>query len=118
MATVHKQNPILLRFECVPPGHWSVTDKGRACSHFECYKLGYRFSVLAGGEVSKVVQFRTNSLKKLTPENFKSFLLDNANSQGSVLNGWSRTMYAALAASDWFLQLDFQNPNWHLGIGV
>lgn len=117
-ATVHKQNPILLRFECTPPGDWPVPDKKRVRSHFEGYKLAYRFSVQAGGEVSKVVQFRASSLRKLTPESFHDFLLDNANSPDFVLNGWSRTMYAALAASDWFLQSDFHDPNWHLAVGI
>ena len=117
-ATVHRENPILLQFECAPPGHWPVPDKGRARSHFEGYKLAYRFSVQAGGEVSKVVQFRASSLRNLTPEDFQAFLLDNANSSDFVLNGWSRTMYAALAASDWFLQSDFENPDWHLAIGI
>jgi hypothetical protein len=78
------------------------------------YKLAYRFSVQAGGEVSKVVQLRANSLKNLSPESFRDFLLDNANTPDFVLNGWSRTMYTSLAWSDWFVQTDFQDPNWHL----
>jgi hypothetical protein len=53
-------------------------------------------------------------LRRLNEDSFRDYLLDNANSTDFVLNGWSRTMYAALAASDWFLQTDFQDPNWHL----
>lgn len=118
IATLHWANPILLRFECVPPDHWTIPDKGRVRSHFISYKLAYRFSVQAGGEIAKVVQLRANSLKRLSPDSFQDFLLDNANSPDFVLNGWSRTMYTALAASDWFVQVDFGNPDWHLAIGV
>jgi 5-methylcytosine-specific restriction endonuclease McrA len=114
IAVVHRENPILLRFECVPPPQWPAADKARVRSHFTAYKLAYRFSVQAGGEVSKVVQLRTSSLKNLTPESFEAFLLDNANSLDFVLNGWSRTMYTALAASDWFVNTDFNIVNWHL----
>lgn len=116
IATVYKQNPILIRFECAPPDHWSSPDKQRVSSHFEAYKLADRFSKQAGGEVSQVVQLRVNSLRILTPEKFRDYLLDCANNPDFVLNGWTRTMYAALAASDWFLQSDFQDPNWHLAM--
>ena len=118
IAKVFKESPILLQFECAPPSHWSASDIGRAHSHFEGYKLAYRFSLQAGGEVPTVMEFRASSLRKLTPEDFQRFLLDNANRRHSVLNGWSRTMYTALADTDWFLHADFQNPNWHLEVSI
>jgi 5-methylcytosine-specific restriction endonuclease McrA len=118
VANAHPESPILIRFECAPPEHWSQSDKARVRSHFEGYQLGYRFSVQSGAETSKVVQLRTSSLCNLTAEVFRAYLLDNANSADFVLNGWSRTMYAALAQSDWFLETDFQDPNWHLTVGV
>jgi 5-methylcytosine-specific restriction endonuclease McrA len=118
VATVHRADPILLRFECAPPEHWSIPDKERVRSHFKEYKLAYRFSVQAGGEVSRIVQLRANSLKKLSPGSFQEFLLDNASSLDFVLNGWSRTMCTALASSDWFVKTDFRDSNWHLAVDV
>ena len=118
VASVYPSNPILLQFECTPPNHWSISDKGRVSSHFGSYKLAYRFSVQAGGEVSKVLQLRAKSLRRLPPQSFRDFLLDNANSSDFVLNGWNRTMYAALANSNWFVQTDFEDPNWHLAAGI
>lgn len=117
-ARVDQQDPILVRFECAPPGHWTPPDRGRARSHFEGYKLASRFSVQAGAEISKVVQARANSLRRLPSESFQAYLLDNANSADFALNGWSRTMYTALARSEWFLQSDFLDPNWHWAISV
>lgn len=114
VARAERSNPVLIRFECIPPNHWSDLDKARVNSHFENYKIALRFSVQAGAEVSKVVQLRANSLRRLTPEDFRSYLNDNAISPDFDLNGWSRTMYASLAASDWFVQTDFHNPDWHL----
>jgi hypothetical protein len=62
----------------------------------------------------RVVETRARSLKGLTPESFKDFLLDNALSDGYVLNGWSRTLYQALAVTEWFICADFNDPNWPL----
>ncbi len=117
-ASVQWCNPILVQFECAPPDHWPIADKGRVRSHFNSHKLASRFSIQAGAEVSKVVQTRAKSLRSLTPDSFKDFLLDNANSPDFVLNGWSRTTYAALADSDWFVQTDFQDPDWHVAVAV
>lgn len=113
VAIVHKKNPILVQFRCRPPENWSVLDQGRVRSHFDGYNLGYRFSVQAGSEVSKVVQLRKSSLQRLDAQDFRAYLIDNANSTDFVLNGWSRTMYTALAATEWFIETDFQDPNWH-----
>lgn len=118
IASVQWCNPISLRFECAPPDHWSISDRGRVLTHFVNYKLAYRFSVQAGAEVSKIVELRAKSLRNLTSQSFQDFLLDNANSTDFVLNGWSRTMYAALAETDWFIKTDFQDPDWHLAAAV
>ncbi|TAJ74910.1 MAG: HNH endonuclease [Sphingobium sp.] len=114
VAKVARLSPILVRYECIPPAHWSDTDKMRVRSHFDGYKLAYRFSLQAGGEAAKVVELRSQSLRRLTPEDFREYLVDNANSTDFVLNGWSRTMYAAFAATNWFVEADFTNEDWHL----
>ncbi len=114
VASVQRCNPILVQFECVPPDHWTASDKGRVHSHFTDYNLAYRFSVQAGAEVSRVIDLRTKSLRDLSQQSFREFLYDHGNSTDFVLNGWSRTMYATLANSDWFIRTDFEDPNWHL----
>ena len=113
VATAHRQDPILLKFECVPPGNWSGQDQDRVRYHFKSYKLAYRFSVQSGSEVAKLVQLRASILSNLSPASYRDYLLENANSRDFVLNGWSRTMYAALAAEHWFVETNFQDPNWH-----
>jgi len=113
-ALAYPGESILVQYSCTPPITWSVNDKHRAQSHFEGYDLALRFSVQAGSEVAKVVSTRASSLRTLSPDSFRNFLLDGANSQNLVLNGWHRTMYSALANTDWFVQTDFQNPGWHL----
>lgn len=113
-ASAHPGKSILMRYSCMPPESWVEDDKGRVKSHFEGYNLALRFSVQAGSEVAKVVSTRASSLSRLSAEDFRSYLLDGANSQGHVLNGWYRTMYGALAVTDWFVHTDFRNPDWHL----
>lgn len=113
-ASVQRLNPILITFECQPPTHWSATDQSRARSHFRSYKIPSRFSIQSGAEVTKVAELRAKSLYRLAPEYFREYLQDNANANDFVLNGWSRTMYQALADTDWFIRTDFRDPDWHL----
>lgn len=114
-ATVHRQDPILLKFECAPPGNWDAADQERSRSHFESYQLARRFSVQSGSEVSKAVQQRAGTLRDLTPASYREFLQESADSGDFVLNGWYRTMYTALASQNWFVEADFTNSNWVFG---
>jgi hypothetical protein len=110
-AEVVRTNPIVLKFRCSPPPAWSDCDKLRVQQHFGSYQIADRFSVQSGAELARVVDLRCYSLRCLPA---KDYLLDNANSADFDLNGWSRTMFAALAETDWFLETDFTNPDWHL----
>ena len=111
-------NPILLRFMCSPPRGWSNTDKLPVQQHFVSYGFAYRYSVQAGAEMARLLDLRSNSLRTLSSDAFRAYLLDNANSDGFDVNGWSRTMYAALAETAWFCAADFRNPDWHLVNGA
>ena len=113
-ASVHRLNPIVITFECQPPPHWRPLDQNRARSHFTGYKIPSRFSVQSGAEVAKVAELRAKSLHRLPIEDFREYLQDNADTTDFVLNGWSRTMYASLANTDWFIRTDFRDPSWHL----
>lgn len=111
-AIVSPSDPILVSFVCSPPNAWNETERSRVLRHFECYDLAYRFSVQAGAELARLIDLRSNSLGTLSPEGFRSYLLDCANSDDFDLNGWSRTMYAALGDTVWFREVDFTDPNW------
>lgn len=112
-ATVNRCDPILIIYQCSPPENWLDSDQQRVRHHFVSYKLARRFCVQAGSEISKLVQLRQGSLRQLSPQNFQAYLLENANCADFVLNGWSRTMYAALADTEWFVQADFNDHAWH-----
>lgn len=105
---------ILIQYSCTPPAAWTVDAKRRVHSHFKSYDLALRFSVQAGSEVAKLVSTRASSLRTLSQDGFRNFLLDGANTESYVLNGWHRTLYGALAATDWFVETDFQNPTWYM----
>jgi 5-methylcytosine-specific restriction endonuclease McrA len=113
-ADVCKTNPIVLKFKCSPPSEWTGVEKLRVQRHFLIYRLSSRFGVQAGAELARLVDLRINSLRILSPEDFKAYLVDSANSSGFDLNGWSRTMYAALARTGWFWTADFACPDWHM----
>jgi hypothetical protein len=116
-AVVSKTNPIVMTFRCSPPPSWSCSDQQRVQQHFKRYDLAYRFRLQAGSEVPQVLNFRCNSLQALSPQKFKAYLLDNANNSDLDMNGWIRTMYAALSETEWFCSADFADPLWHSIIG-
>lgn len=111
-AHVLKTNPPVLVYVCSPPPTWSVDDQERVKEHFESYNLSARFSVQAGAELARLVDLRVNSLRFLSANQFRLVLLESADTSSFDLNGWSRTMYSALAATDWFWKVDFTNPHW------
>jgi 5-methylcytosine-specific restriction endonuclease McrA len=113
-ADITRENPITIRFECRPPDHWTEFSKLRAQKHFEDYNLAYRYGINAGAELSRIIGSRAGALYILSANDFRAHLIDYANASGFDLNGWSRTLYASLAASDWFCRADYRNPDWHL----
>lgn len=110
VAYISRSNPPTASFHCAPPPGWSDSDKQRVHTHFKDHKLAYRFGVVSGSELTKIMDFRKRSLKGLSSEAFKDFLLDGANTSDYDLNGWNRSLHAALAATDWFLTADFSRP--------
>ncbi|GLK82828.1 HNH endonuclease [Ancylobacter defluvii] len=104
--------PLVMEYICRPPDAWPAVDRQRAVRHFEDYDIASRFELQAGGELTRIVASRAGILSRLTPADYRSYLLENAQGSGADLNGWSRTMYAALAVDNWFCQTDFTDPNW------
>ncbi|MBY3418332.1 HNH endonuclease [Rhizobium laguerreae] len=107
-ATVQNGNPIGLQYICAPPQTWQPVERERLLSHFIDYNLAYRYSVLAGAELAKVIDSRKGSLRNLSPEGFQAHLAEGAASQWFDVNGWNRTMYHALAHTPWFYNASFE----------
>lgn len=107
-ARVDNSNNIILRFECSPPESWSQIDKDRAKSHFVSYNIAKRFSVQANAELSILANLRIGSLRALRPLEFRAYLLDFVSCPRLPLNGWLRTMYTALAETEWIHTFDFK----------
>jgi hypothetical protein len=102
-ATALATNPVGIRFTANPPAEWPAQDKLRAEAHFKSYDLAARYSIEVGREISWLIDLRRTTLNNNnTPVQFQNFLIDISNSNSLPLNGWKRTMYAALAETDWF----------------
>ncbi|MGF9565135.1 HNH endonuclease signature motif containing protein [Neorhizobium sp. BT27B] len=97
-------DPIGVVFYCAAPTTWSPTEQARAYSHFTDYRLADRYKTLAGAEANKVVGQRRGTLRGMTSDGFREYLLEAADEPGYDLNGWNRTTYAALADTNWFWQ--------------
>lgn len=100
--------PLSLTYRAQPPLQWDPVHRARAICHFESYDLAKRFSLQASGELGRVVDARKGQLHVLPPDSYRNHLLDQANSEGLDLNGWSRTMYYTLANDSWFVNNDFR----------
>lgn len=114
IAEISLSDPLVVKYSCMPPANWSEIDADRVKRHFADYDIAARFSVQAGAELIEVINLRVKSLKVLSFDDFRGYLIDHAESAGLDLNGWSRTMYKALAETKWFCEADFTDPVWLL----
>lgn len=105
-ATIREEEPIVVDYFVAAPDHWSLNDRQRVGNHFDICKLGSRYRSRVPQEVMPLREQRTTSLKALSPLDFRNHLLSVANSTALPVNGWKRTLYLGLAASDWFCNLD------------
>jgi hypothetical protein len=107
VATILPQTPRIVVFQATPPVAWHPTDRERSASHFNGYDLAKRYSVEAAIELELLIDQRKNSLRTLTPDSYRGYLLDVAHNDKLPLNGWKRTMYTGLAGIPWFSTADF-----------
>jgi hypothetical protein len=106
-ADIIQTNPVAIRFEARPPINWDQTDIQRALSHFRNYDLPRRFGIEAGSELAGLIDLRRTVLSKNSPQQFQNYLTGNSNIGALPLNGWKRTMYAALSNDAWFCSAQF-----------
>jgi hypothetical protein len=102
IGKVLNTNPISVVFAASPPAGWTKQDKRRAEAHFKSYDLGKRYNTEVGAEISGLIDLRRTTLVNITPAQFQNYLMGVSNSNSLPLNGWKRTMYAALAVTGWF----------------
>ncbi|MBX5213960.1 HNH endonuclease [Rhizobium sp. NLR10a] len=110
IATVTRTDPISIGFSCSPPAGWGDTDRRRAEAHFNQYDLARRYRIQAGAELARVIDLRKKSLRVLSAGEFGEYLRENADTDAYDLNGWNRTMYWALAGTEWFQSANFSEP--------
>ncbi len=111
-ASLVRVDPVIVQYSCSPPSEWPLDDQDRVAHHFQGYQLAKRYSIQASAEVTRVIDARRNSLRHLPSDIYRGFLYDNAESGSFDLNGWSRSMYFALAESEWFAEVDFLQAGW------
>ncbi|MBY6155932.1 hypothetical protein [Pseudooceanicola nitratireducens] len=113
-AVAERTDPIAVQFSVAAPHHWSPVDQERVRHHFSDCDLALRYSKQVPGEIGPLIDQRKSSLRNLSAEDFRAFLLDVANSDALPINGWKRTLYYALAETDWFFTADFNSPQGHM----
>ncbi|WP_226552798.1 HNH endonuclease [Celeribacter naphthalenivorans] len=101
-AQIVEDLPVMANFSVVPPEDWSEIDKARVKAHFDDCSLASRYRSRVSSEVTPLISQRKSSLSWLSAEKFKAHLQTVADESSLPINGWKRTLYAALAASDWF----------------
>ena len=108
-AAVEEQNPPIVNFDVSPPDAWSEGDKQRVSQHFDNCKLRGRYRGKVNSRISSIIDQRKNAHRDLTVAQFREGLRDVADNPVLPINGWERTLYHALAESDWFCDNDFED---------
>jgi hypothetical protein len=107
IAAVREGDPIVVDFDVNPPAAWPLKDRLRVSQHFIDCNLRTRYRSRVPQELSPLVSQRRTTLSTLSSNDFREHLLVVANVSTLPINGWKRTLYKALAESDWFCEMDF-----------
>ncbi len=103
-ADIVATDPVSAAFSARPPDTWSACDQQRVISHFEDYDLATRYSIEAGTEIANLVYLRKTTFHGYPPDSFEEYLREQSNSPATPINGWRRTLFAALADARWFVE--------------
>ncbi|SHK54642.1 hypothetical protein SAMN05444000_1381 [Shimia gijangensis] len=114
IARVSQETPIVVSFDVAAPPGWSVKDQSRVAQHFEDCNLGERYRSRVWSELAPLISQRKSTLRMLDAIQFRAHLSVIATEPELPINGWKRTLYHALAASNWFCSADFTAPTPHL----
>lgn len=106
-ASVRNLDPIVVDFDVDPPARWSKVDRQRVEQHFEDCNLKKRYRARVWQELAPLISQRKTTLKDLSSKSFSDHLLITANEAALSINGWKRTLYYALANTDWFCKKCF-----------
>jgi hypothetical protein len=106
-ASIREEIPMVVDFEVRPPAAWSEKDKQRVKAHFCACKLASRYRTRVWEELTPLISYRKSTLSNLNSKQFQEHLLVIADEPNLPVNGWKRTLYSGLAASQWFCEVDF-----------
>ncbi|WP_294262608.1 hypothetical protein [uncultured Sphingomonas sp.] len=106
-AVVREGVPVVVDFDVDAPNHWNAVARGRIIQHFSSCNLRKRYRSRVSQEVIPLIDQRNTSLRDLSVDQFRAHLAVVSVQQSLPINGWKRTLYRALAASDWFCSYDF-----------
>lgn len=108
-ANVEETTPIVVNFGVAAPTNWTVKDKRRVVQHFADCNLAKRYRARVWSELAPLLSQRKTTLQNLTSDQFREHLFVVSNETSLPINGWKRTLYHALSASDWFINTDFSS---------
>ena len=99
--------PWVMDFDVDPPPDWPAIDRERVMQHFKVCKLKERYRSHVQGELTLLGDQRNTTLRAFSADDFRDFLLVNANQPSLPINGWKRTLYSVLVGSAWFCEREF-----------
>lgn len=99
-ATINNNRELV--FFVKAPHNWPTHKIERAKNHFKDFKLAKRYHIEAAVELTGVIYMRQGYMKKLPSEDFRNYLLSQANTNAYFINHWKRVLYQCLADDDWF----------------
>lgn len=103
LAEVTKTNPVTAKYSVVAPDHWPVDLAQRVRNYFSEFDLAVRYAVEAASElVSMSAYLRLIPSLDVRREHLQRVALGEL---GISRNSWKTSLYAALAASDWYSEI-------------
>lgn len=106
-ATVIPTEPISVQFEVRPPLDWSAVDRQRVASHFQEYELASRYSIESATEIASLIYLRKTTFRGYSAVGFREYLAEQGQNPSTPINGWRRTLYFALAVTEWFCEAEY-----------
>lgn len=99
-ATINNNRELV--FFVKAPHNWPTHKIERAKNHFKDFKLAKRYSIEASSELANAIDMRRSFLRNVSSEDFRNYLLSQANTNTYFINHWKRVLYQCLADNDWF----------------
>jgi len=89
-------SPGFVEYYVDPPTSWTEREKQRVSTHFNEFDIALRYSIKAAEELSILIPSINDSLRDITPDEYKRLILNPQIRHASIKNHWKRILFQAI----------------------